>query len=141
MRGNNNKMTENDIRKVWVQKLVIVCCFTTFRSFHSKSHQIFTGTIFSNTDMKRWGINWNEYRYGLGAKPCHLYIVLNISTFSVFHACKTHEMLTLTFLDPLLYQTTINRDIKRMYGSYEGKTSRIRLFARFGSFRVKRPEL
>jgi len=50
-------------------------------------------------------------------------------------------MLTLIFLDPLLCQTTINRDIERMYGSYEGKASRIRLFARLGSFRAKRPKL
>jgi len=34
--GNNNKMTENDARTVWVQKQVIMCCFVTFASFRFK---------------------------------------------------------------------------------------------------------
>ena len=35
--GNNNKMIENDVRKISLQKLVIVCMFATFECFHSKS--------------------------------------------------------------------------------------------------------
>jgi len=27
--GNKNKMTENDVHKVWVQKQVIMCSFVT----------------------------------------------------------------------------------------------------------------
>jgi len=33
--GNNNKMTENDVRMVWVQKQVIMCWFVTFESFRA----------------------------------------------------------------------------------------------------------
>jgi len=34
--GNNNKMTENDVSKVWVQKQVIKCWFVTFASFRAE---------------------------------------------------------------------------------------------------------
>jgi len=34
--GNNNKMTENDVHMVWVQKQVIICWFVTFASFRAK---------------------------------------------------------------------------------------------------------
>jgi len=33
---NNNKMTENDVPMVWVQKQLIMCCFVTFTSFRVK---------------------------------------------------------------------------------------------------------
>jgi len=33
---NNNKMTENDVWMVWVQKQVIMCWFVTFGSFRAK---------------------------------------------------------------------------------------------------------
>jgi len=32
---NNNKMTKNDVRIVWVHKQVIVYWFVTFRSFRA----------------------------------------------------------------------------------------------------------
>jgi len=34
--GNNNKMIENHMQMVWVQKEVIMCWFLTFASFHAK---------------------------------------------------------------------------------------------------------
>jgi len=34
--GNNNKMIENDVPMVWVQKQVIKCWFVTFASFRAK---------------------------------------------------------------------------------------------------------
>jgi len=33
---NNNKITKNDLRMVWVQKQVIMCSFVTFSSFRAK---------------------------------------------------------------------------------------------------------
>jgi len=43
---NNNKMTKNDVRMVWVQKKVIMCWFVTFGSFRAQKHKVLTG-IFS----------------------------------------------------------------------------------------------
>jgi len=34
--GNDNKMTENDVQMVRVQKQVIMCWFVTFGSFRAK---------------------------------------------------------------------------------------------------------
>jgi len=34
--GNNNKITENDVPMVRVQKQVIMCWFVAFGSFHAK---------------------------------------------------------------------------------------------------------
>ena len=34
--GNNKKMSENNVRMVWVQKEVIMCWFVTFASFRAK---------------------------------------------------------------------------------------------------------
>jgi len=31
--GNSNKVTERDVRMVWVQKQVIMCWFVNFASF------------------------------------------------------------------------------------------------------------
>jgi len=33
---NNNKMTETDVGKVWMEKQVIMCWFVTFESFRVK---------------------------------------------------------------------------------------------------------
>jgi len=33
---NNNKMIENDVDMVWVQKQVIMCWFVTFGCFRAK---------------------------------------------------------------------------------------------------------
>ena len=51
--GNNNKMIENDVGKVWVQNSVILGWFPTLASFHAESHQILTWTFLSRTD-KKW---------------------------------------------------------------------------------------
>jgi len=34
--GKNNKMIENHMQRVWVQKEVIMCWFVTFASFCAK---------------------------------------------------------------------------------------------------------
>jgi len=40
--GNNNKMNENDVQMVWVQKQVIMCWFVTFGSFRAKWPKLLT---------------------------------------------------------------------------------------------------
>jgi len=39
---NNNKMTENDVHMVWVQKQVIMWWFVTFGSFRAKLPKLVT---------------------------------------------------------------------------------------------------
>jgi len=50
---NNNEMTENDVRMVWVQKQVIMCWFVTFANFHAKWLQLLTIIFFSRNDGKQ----------------------------------------------------------------------------------------
>jgi len=50
---NNNKMTKNDVRMVWVQKQVILCWFVTFGSFRAYRPELLTGIFFSRIDIKQ----------------------------------------------------------------------------------------
>jgi len=51
--GNNNKMTENDVHMLWVQKQVIMCWFVTFGSFCAKSPKLMTVIFLSCIDVKQ----------------------------------------------------------------------------------------
>jgi len=51
--GNNNKMTENDVSKVWVQKQVIKCWFVTFASFRTKFLKLLAIIFLSRIEGKK----------------------------------------------------------------------------------------
>ena len=51
--GNNNKLTENDVRIVWVQKQVIMCCFANYASFHDNRLKLSTVIFISRIDAKQ----------------------------------------------------------------------------------------
>jgi len=51
--GNNKKMSENNVRMVWVQKEVIMCWFVTFASFRAKWRKLLTEILLSRIDAKQ----------------------------------------------------------------------------------------
>jgi len=51
--GNNKKMSENNVRMVWVQKEVIMCWFVTFASLRAKLPKLLTVIFFSRIDGKQ----------------------------------------------------------------------------------------
>jgi len=51
--GNNKKMSENNVRMVWVQKEVIMCWFVTFASLRAKLPKLLTVIFLSRIDGKQ----------------------------------------------------------------------------------------
>jgi len=51
--GKNNKMTENHVQIVWVQKEVIMCWLVTFASFRAKLPKLVTVICLSCIDVKQ----------------------------------------------------------------------------------------
>jgi len=50
---NKNKITENDVRMVWMQKQVMMCWFVTSATFCAKWLKLLTVIFFSRIDGKQ----------------------------------------------------------------------------------------
>jgi len=84
---NNNKMTENDVRMVWVQKHIIMCWFVTFGSFLAKRPKVVIVIFFSCIDVKQQQNDrklWVKY---LGEKHSNLGFVFIFDRFLYRRYC------------------------------------------------------
>ena len=114
--GNNNKMTENDVRIVWVQKQFIMCCFVTFASFRFKWPKILTVILLSHIDGK---IQQNDRKLcakDLAEKCSYLGLVSIFGRFSSLGTCPF--ILSIFYL--YWWETTI-KWLKMMCGWFGNK--------------------
>jgi len=85
--GNNNKMSKNDVRVVWVQKQVIMCWFLTFGSFRVKLSKHLTDLFLSRIDRKQQHIELKLCAKDLGEKCNNLGLVSILGRFSSLGSC------------------------------------------------------
>jgi len=85
--GNNNKMTENDVQMVRMQKHVKLCWFETFRSFRVKGIKLLSVIFWSRIDGKQQHNNQKFCAKDLVEKCSYLGLVSIFGMFSCLASC------------------------------------------------------
>jgi len=85
--GNNNKMTKNDVRIVWVQKQVIKCWFVTFASFCAKWPKLLTVIFLSRIEGKEQQNDQKLCGKDFSEKCTYLMLVSIFGRFSCLQSC------------------------------------------------------
>jgi len=96
--GNNNKMTKNNVRMVWVPTQVIVCWFVTLTCFRSKWLKLLTVIFISLIDGKQQQNDRKLCAKDLGKKCSYLGLVSIFGTFSCLGSCTFVLSIFLTML-------------------------------------------
>jgi len=85
---NNNKMTKNDVRMVWVQKEVIMCWVVTFGSFRAQRPKLLTEILFSRIDGKQQKNVQKLCAKDFGEKYSYMGLVSIYGWFSYLGSCS-----------------------------------------------------
>ena len=96
--GNNNKLTENDVRMVWVQKQVIMCCFANYASFQTHWLKLLTVIFISHIDAKQQQNYWKLCAKDLGQKCSYLGLVSIFGRLFCLGSCTFVLSIFLTIL-------------------------------------------
>jgi len=100
--GNNNKMTENGVSTVWVQKQVIMCWFLNFVSFRANWLRLLIVIFISRIDGKQQQNDQNLCAKDLGKKCSYLRLASIFGSFSCLGSCA----LVLSIFLPYWWETT-----------------------------------
>jgi len=100
---NNNKMTENDVHMVWVQKHVIMCWFVSFGSFRPKWPKLLSVIFVSCIDVKQQQNDRKLCAKDLGEKCSHLGLISIFGKFSYLGSSS----FVLSIISPYWWKTSI----------------------------------
>jgi len=85
--GNNNKMTENGVSTVWVQKQVIMCWFVNFLSFRANWLKLLIVIFISRIDGKQQQKDRNLCAKHFAGKCSYLGLVSIFGRFLCLGSC------------------------------------------------------
>jgi len=85
--GNNNKMSEDDVSMVWVQKQVIMCWFVNFENFRANWLKLLTVIFINRIDGKQQQNDRDLCAKVLCQKCSYLRLVSIFGSFSCLGSC------------------------------------------------------